>query len=68
MSFKKMDRVKVSLYLSRFLGEVGTVVSVSYWVFGDPEDVCYLVALDSGPEITCDAEDLELEADDADQG
>lgn len=67
MSFKKVDRVKVRTTTGRFAGEVGTVVAVSYWVFGNPEDVCYLVALDSGTDVTCDAQDLELENDDADE-
>ncbi len=58
--FKKIDRVKVSGGVgNEFSGQVGTVVAVSRWVFS-PEDICYLVDLDSGASVTCDAQDLEL--------
>lgn len=57
---KKMDRVQVRTHTSRFKDEVGTIVAVSYWVFGRVEDVCYLVDLDSGTSVTCDDQDLVL--------
>lgn len=66
-SFKKMDRVRVSTLIGDFTDQVGTVVAVSLWVFGNSEDICYLVALDSGTDVTCDAEDIELVDDDADE-
>ena len=66
-AFKKVDRVRVRTHVGDFHGQVGTVVSVSRWVFGRPEDICYLVALNSGTDVTCDPEDLELVDDDADE-
>ncbi len=61
IAYKKVDRVKVRATTSRFEGEVGTVIGVSYWVFGDETDVCYVVDLDSGTSVVCDAQDLVLE-------
>jgi hypothetical protein len=57
---KKQDRVQVRTTTGRFHGEFGTITAVSFWVFGRPEDICYLVELDSGTAVTCDAQDLEL--------
>jgi hypothetical protein len=59
MSFKKDDRVKVRPIGGHFDGQIGTVIAVSRWVFSDP-DICYLVDLDKGDSVTCDAQDLDL--------
>jgi len=58
-TYSKGDKVRVSTHTSDFHGQVGTVTQVSRWVFGRPEDITFIVDLESGESVTCDAQDLQ---------